>query len=133
MGCCGQKRALLKSPPAPTAKPAQPSIARQPAGTSTARTDSSVVAPVKARVPGPTPEYAVVLRYLERSPNISAGSRNRQALQFFKPPSRTVRGQARCSFAHAYSFFSPWLNDADSNACPLILLVAQSIGRHFRV
>src|SRR5271154_2781490 len=74
MGCCGQKRALLKSSPAPTATPAQPSVARQPAGTSTARTASTTVAPVKARVPGSgTPENAVVLRYLERSPILVQG------------------------------------------------------------
>ena len=75
MGCCGQKRVLLRSPPSPNGSPAPVSTARQPAP---ARTLMPVIpppaAPAPARSSGSTaPEEAVTLRYLERSPILVHG------------------------------------------------------------
>lgn len=65
MGCCGQKRALLRNTSASTAPPARPA-APVPAG-------PTRLPPANASA-WVTPAGTVVLRYLERAPIVVRGS-----------------------------------------------------------
>ena len=75
MGCCGQKRALLQSPPAPTRTLAPAALARQPLPIRPVTPDPPGPAtPVAVRGPGSAAlEGRVTLRYLERSPILVQG------------------------------------------------------------
>ena len=74
MGCCGQKRALLTRPPAPTGAPAAVVAARPAPAGRAAPAPPGPARPVPARSSASTAlQGMVTLRYLERSPILVMG------------------------------------------------------------